>query len=202
MEQQVRSRVGRSGRGRPAPGSARRSWVVVLAVLGLAAALSGCGDGGDDDDASVDQGAQSGAQADGDEGGGSSEGGCALVSEDEVAEATGVEVSDAMELPTGCQWAISGSAVGGFWEWQEIPPDGFEANRTTGGGMGSEEISGLGDDAYLRTMLDANDEVVAGETWVLVGDTAFFVRTGMVGWSDEVAAGEQALAELLVDRVG
>jgi hypothetical protein len=185
-----------------APTGGRRPgrWIVFVAIVALALGVVGCSDDGDDE-SSTGQEASSDAQADGNGGGSSAEGGCALVSEDEVAEATGAEVSGSMELPTGCQWEVSGGEAGAYYEWQDVT-GAFEGNRAAGGGMEVEEIAGLGDDAYLRTMTNANGEVLAGETWVQVGDVEFFVRTGLVEWSDEVEAGEKALAELLVERVG
>jgi hypothetical protein len=193
MEQRSGDTVRRAGNdGRP-PRPAPWSWIVVLAVIGLAAALTGCGDDGDE--ASVEQGAQTGAGSD-------RGGGCAVLSEDEVAEAAGIEVTGSTELPTGCQWAVGDAGPGAYYEWQEVPTGGFEANRSPGAGFESEDLSGLGDEAYLRTAVGPGGEVTAGETWVTVGGTELFVRSGAIAWSDQVADAERAIAALLVTELG
>jgi hypothetical protein len=164
--------------------------LTVLLALGLLLALAGCSDDGD-----------SSTSSEAGNGGGE---GCQIVSQDEVAAATGEEVVDAVDLPTGCQWPVSEEDRALAYEWQQVPFEGFEANRemaAESSGMDVEAIDGLGDEAFLRTQSTSAGDVVAGETWVAVGGNAFFVRAGGLPWSDDMAAAQAAIAELVADRL-
>ncbi len=160
--------------------------------------LVGCSDdGGGSDTAGSDGDASQNAES-------SSDGGCGVVTEDEVADATGVEVAGAAELPTGCSWSVSGSDSGGSYEWQAVGVEAYQSNLDAAESMSSFEIvtvSGLGDEAFQRNQVGGTGDVLAYEVWVRTGDEAFFVRSVALPASDEVLAAEEALAQLLVDRV-
>jgi hypothetical protein len=166
--------------------------LTALLTLGLLLALVGCSDDGDS--------STSGESGNGGNGGE----GCQIVSQDEVEAATGEQVVDLVDLPTGCQWPVSEEDRAMSYEWQQVPFEGFEANREMAAGssgMEIEEIDGLGDEAFLRVQVTSAGDVVAGETWVAVGGNAFFVRAGGLPWSDDMAAAQAELAELVADRL-
>ncbi|MCB0962712.1 MAG: DUF3558 family protein [Acidimicrobiales bacterium] len=171
--------------------------LVLAGVLALAAC--GSSEGSDASaDASVDPGASSG---DGSGGTGADADTCALVSTEEVADAIGEDVVESQALPTGCTWFVD-PEIDASYEWQEVP-DGFEANRDLGeqDDYEVEDITGLGDAAFVRTQLNLEGDPLLSEVWVQVGDAQFFVRSTLPS-SDEVVAADEALAALLVDRVG
>jgi hypothetical protein len=172
----------------------RRMLLVLTLATGLI--LVGCGDDDGTDSAEPAAGATTGEF--------STEGGCAVLSEDEVAEATGAEVGGATELPTGCQWSVAGDDPSASYEWQSVPVEGFESNRElaeTSSGFDLMTVDGLGDEAFQRNQVTGAGDVAGYEIWVRVGDDVFFVRSAGLPASDEVLAGQEALAGLLVDRV-
>jgi hypothetical protein len=183
----------------------RKGLADLVVAVGLLVVLSACSS----DDASPAADSPSG-QSDGDAtsdavNGVSVADGCAVISEDDVATAADVTVYGSLELPTGCQWSISGDDPLVSYEWQETVTPGFAANRDLGESDPTYEVTtidGLGEDAYLRTTANGAGEVQTGETWVRSGDLVFFVRTVMVEWSSEVADGEVAIAELILDGLG
>jgi hypothetical protein len=173
--------------------------VIVMAMLSLFAVA--CGDSGadgagdgvlDNDPTAQGSSGADGSRADLD--------GCGLVSEEEVAESVGLDVSGATSLPAGCQWIVAAADTGGSFDWQAIPLEAFEANRVVAG-FQIDELDGLGDEAYRRGP-EGGGDAVSSEVWVRTGDGALFVRSSGLPNSDEVLAGQEALAEVLVARLG
>lgn len=167
---------------------------LVLGPVGLAACSDSGGSGGSD-------GGDAAAGSSGGDGSGDADT-CAIVSDDEVADAIGEAVAEAQALPTGCTWFVDVD-TGASYEWQEVSGEGFEANRELGetSDYEVEDLTGLGDDAFVRTQLNLEGEPLLSEVWVMTGETVFFVRSTLPS-SDEVVAADEALAALLVDRVG
>ena len=176
--------------------------VLVALVLVVAVGLAGCGgsDGSDDaaDAGSPDVAGESGA---GDTGSADADT-CAIVSTDEVADAIGEDVAESQALPTGCTWFVD-PEIGASYEWQEVSGEGFEANRELGetSDYEVEDLTDLGDEAFVRTQLNLEGDPLLSEVWVRAGDTVFFVRSTLPS-TDEVVAADEALASLLAARVG
>ena len=172
--------------------------LVLVAALGLAACS---GSDGSDGGGSSDGGGTE--AADGTSGGGSGDADtCAVISEDEVADAIGEPIVEAQALPTGCTWFVDPD-IGASYEWQEVSGEGFDANRELGeqDDYEVEDLAGLGDAAFVRTQLNLEGDPLLSEVWVRTGDTVFFVRSTLPS-SDEVVAADEALAGVLADRVG
>lgn len=181
----------------------------VILALGLLMATPGCGGS----DGSEGSGSSQGSNATGTSaatskvpaGGSGSDpkGTCSVMTAQEVSDATGAQVTDTLELPTGCQWAISEEA-GASYEWQQLPVEGFEANRQLGASSGYtvEDLSGLGDEAFVRTSVGPGGEPLAAEVWVRSGETVYFVRTALLPASEDVVATQKELAGILAGRVG
>jgi len=180
------------------PGRLRLVGGVVVLVLLLATCGSDGGDGDGSEPAPADQ---SEAAADEQTGEVAATGGCALISIEEVATITGEAIVDTTELPSGCQWTVTTQE--GWYDWQSFPAELYQQNRDLAaeGGFAVDSAEGLGDEAFLRLQVDADGAVVSGETWVLLGDTAFQVRTASLGWSDDIEAAQRELAELIQQRL-
>ena len=174
---------------------------MLVAVGALAALLSGCGSDGDDGvagDGSTAADQAPSLPAEGDD----ATGGCALVSADEAAGIVGEEIVATTEMGTGCQWALP--TAGAWYDWQSFPSEVYDENlaiASDSGGFAVRTIDGLGDTAFVRLQLSPAGAEISGETWVLVGDTAFHVRTSAAGWTADIEAAQRALAELIVERI-
>lgn len=176
--------------------------VLPALLLAAALALAACGSSGSSDASGEATSADPGAADAGGDGGSSDADTCSLVTTDEVADAIGDDVAESQALPTGCTWFVD-PEIGASYEWQEVSGEGFEANRELGetSDYEVEDLTGLGDDAFVRTQLNLEGDPLLSEVWVMTGETVFFVRSTLPS-SDEVVAADEALAALLVDRVG
>lgn len=199
---------------------ARRAAVLAGSLLaGVVLPVAGCGssdelDLGDLSDRTVpgaDQGAEQGADQGGDAGGDRAtrlrrEGGefvdtCAVLTEDEVAAATGLTVIGSEEEPGfGCAWfvenvdpaIIADDAI----TFRPYPASQFAAQRSAiDQGLDGEEIIGLGDEAYY-----IGTETLGG-VWVLLGDISFEIGNQFAFSGVEGRPYQQALAEAIVDAL-
>lgn len=130
--------------------------------------------------------------------------GCGLLADEEVADAVGVAIDGETSVPAGCQYQID-PELGSFFQWQTVPAASYEENRRiaeeTAGSFSVEEVPELGDEAFRRNGLGGDGSVVSTDLWILVGDEAVFVSSGLIDVADAGPAQED-LAELIVDRIG
>jgi hypothetical protein len=178
----------------------RRAAVVTVLLL-----LAGVGCGDDGDPSPPGQAADATDAGDDPSSGGSGDatGSCAVISTEEAAEVFGVELEEGTELPAGCQWSLADGS-GGFFEWQSLPVSAVQENREAadGAGMAIEEVSDVGEEAFLRNAVTADGQVTASELWFVAGGAGYLVRTGLVPASGEVNEAYGELAGLLIERAG
>lgn len=174
---------------------------VGLVAVALVTALAACGGGGDSAD-DVELVPPTPSEEVPGYGGFSEIDSCALVTVEEVAQAVDAEITESMALPTGCRWVVDGRPDLSY-EWQEVAAEAVDAARELGEGEGYElvEIDGLGEEAFLRTRVVEEGPPQLSSVWVRTGDTAFLTGSTLPP-DDAVASAQEALAELLVDRVG
>jgi hypothetical protein len=193
-----------------------RRAALITCVLVLAA---GCGESdeldlGDLSDRTVpgaDRGGDAGGDRGGDAGGGRAtrlrrEGGsyvdtCSVLTEDEVAAATGLTVIGSEEEPGfGCVWfvenidpsIIADDAI----TFRPYPAAQFDAQRAAvDQGLAGEEIEGLGDAAYY-----IGTETL-GSVWVLVDVVSFEVGNQFAFSGVEGRAYQEALARAIADAL-
>lgn len=170
-------------------------------LVGLLLSLAACGDDSSDDADGVSTG--DGIESSSSDGGLSEDGGCAILSADEVADATGDAITGGSELPTGCIWSLEDPA-GASHEWQSVGASTYDSNLEVAADAGFEvdPVDGLGDDAFRRNQVATTGDLIQTELWVTIGDDGFFVRSAGLEVSDDLLDGHRALAELLVDRIG
>lgn len=147
----------------------RRPFVAAVACVGLGVALVACGDDGDDggnggngdspaSEESDDSGAGSG---EGGEGAAGSAGGCELISEEAVADATGVE-QEVTAGDGGCAFAPSGVSVVSI----EIGIDTgtyVEGLRALCDSSSEVDVEGA-DEAFTCDAFEVQGHAVAGST--------------------------------------
>jgi len=173
-------------------------------VMRLTYALAGalillavsCGGGSDD--------AASGASDSGGTGQSSSEGGCAVLSTEDISSIVGEDVASASELPSGCQWDLAdpGPTGSAAYDWQSIDAAVYEANLDSAeaAGFTVEPVEGLGDEAFRRLQVNTEGVAINGEVWVRSGDGALFVRSQGIEYDDDVAANQLEIAQRLESR--
>jgi hypothetical protein len=182
-----------------------------LLIAGLLLALTACGESdeldlGDLSDRTV-PGADQGGDAGGDRAtrlrreGGSFVDTCSVLTEDEVAAATGLTVIGAEEEPGfGCKWLVENIDPAIIADdaitFTPYPAVQFTAQLdAVEQGLGGERLDGLGDDAvYIGT------ETLGG-VWVLLGDVSFEVGNQFAFSNVEGRPYQEALAGAIVDAL-
>jgi hypothetical protein len=127
--------------------------------------------------------------------------GCAIATNAEVAQATGLDVLGHTTMGAfSCQWQVASDdpSTEPYVEWLPTTIAAFHAAPAdaAAAGMNSEPVSGLGDEAY--TMAPRGSKPV--EYWVRVGDVAFGVRGSLTADVD-LAGTIRPLAELIAERL-
>lgn len=133
-------------------------------------------------------------------------GGCELLPLADVAAALGTEVAGSTSAPGGCIYDLPGDA-GAFYQWQTVPAPSYRSNievaEQNEGLFELEEVAGLGIEAFQRNSLGGDGTTVIGtDLWVLLDEEeGLAVSAGLIDPA-EMMESQQALAKLLVDRLG
>lgn len=197
-----------------------RSHAVTMGALATTLLLAGCGGStgsdaarGEDPDettpATTEQSPvlddETGADADDSMADADAEDSCALLDDDDLAAAFGMPVTGRSSAPGGCVYEVDPD-VGGFYQWQTVPPDSYASNRQMAqdndGLFELVEIDGLGDEAFRRDSLGGDGSTIIGtDLWLLVGDEGLAISSGLLE-VETMMTGQQALAELLIEKRG